>query len=325
MSNISFAWPYFAVLFLFIIFWFIKRSNKNNDQIYSYLAIVVKNIKTTNLATKSNNLYLICIWILLVLSLMRPQLIGLKLTIPQEGKNLMLAIDISESMKIKDMKINNDILDRLEMVKKVVAEFINNRKNDFIGLILFGSEAFLHAPLSIDHKTILTFLSEAQIGFLGPKTAIGEALLLGVKKLSQQNSGDKTIILLTDGQNNAGIIEPLEAAKIAVEQNVKIYIIGVGSKEMLVNSFFGTAQVNPSQDLENNEELLIEIAHMTKGEYFRSTDAYSLEKIYKKINHLEPSIKDNIPIILKKELFYWPLSIALIIFFIRAYFWSRRK
>ena len=164
-----------------------------------------------------------------------------------------------------------------------------------------------------------SFLSEAQIGFLGPKTAIGEALLVGVKKLSEQNNGDKTLILLTDGQNNSGIIQPLDAAKIAAEKNVKIYIIGVGSKEMLVNSFFGTTQVNPSQDLENNEELLQEIAKLTNGEYFRSTDADSLKNIYKKIDQLEPTIRENNSIILKKELFYWPLSLALLIFFIRGF------
>ncbi len=318
MSNLTFAWPYAAILFLVLIFWLFKKYNyKNNDFIYSYIFVIIEKFNTSKIQKSNSLIYFALIWCLLILALMRPQFVGNQIELPQMGRNLMLAIDISESMQIEDMQINGQTTNRLNAVKKVVTEFINRRKSDFIGLVLFGSESFLHAPLSSDHKTIAKFLLEAQIGFLGPKTAIGEALLLGIKKLSEQNNGDKVLILLTDGQNNSGFIEPLDAANIAVEKGVKIYIIGVGSEKMIVNSFFGPSVVNPSQDLEESESLLKHIAKITNGAYFRSTDTDSLETIYKKLDELEPSIKENQGLILRKELFYWPLSIALLLFFIR--------
>lgn len=253
-------------------------------------------------------------WLLLVCAGARPQWIGEPLSMPISGRDLLLAVDISGSMQIKDMEISGQPVDRLTIIKKVAGDFIERRQGDRIGLILFGSRAYLQAPLSLDRKTVNQLLQESLIGIAGEKTAIGDALGLAVKRLRQRPGDRKVLILLTDGANTAGTIKPLKAAELAKEVNLSIYTIGVGADRMIVNSFFGNRVVNPSADLD--EDTLQKIAKLTGGRYFRARESQDLEKIYALLDKLEPVESENQSLRPIRELFSWPLSGALILAFL---------
>ena len=248
-------------------------------------------------------------WLLLVLAGARPQWIGKPLSTPISGRDLLLAVDISGSMKVKDMEINGEAVNRLTMIKKVAGDFIKRRQGDRIGLILFGTRAYLQAPLSLDRKTINQFLQESMIGIAGEKTAIGDALGLAVKRLHARPGKRRVLILLTDGANTSGSIEPLKAAELAKTDNITIYTIGIGAERMVVDTFFGRRVMSPSADLD--EESLTKIARMTGGRYFRARDSADLEKIYALVDKLEPVAREDYSLRPVHELFPWPLGCAL--------------
>lgn len=249
-------------------------------------------------------------WVLLLLTASRPQWVGEPVPMPIEGRDLMLAIDISGSMEQKDMQISGQAVDRLTAVKKVAGEFIDRRVGDRIGLILFGENAYLQAPLTFDRKTVKTLLYEAAIGLAGKSTAIGDSIGLAVKKARETEDGNRVLIVLTDGQNTAGAIEPLKAAELARAEALKIYTIGVGADELVVNSFFGgQRRINPSSDLD--EATLRKISAITDGQYFRARDTQELEQIYGILNELEPLAEEAEYYRPTKELFVWPLAAVL--------------
>ncbi len=260
-------------------------------------------------------------WLLLLLAASRPQWIGEPIALPVEGRDLMLAIDISGSMEQKDMQINGQAVDRLTAVKKVAGEFIERRTGDRIGLILFGENAYLQAPLTFDRKTVKTLLYEAAIGLAGKSTAIGDSIGLAVKKARETEDSNRILIVLTDGQNTAGAIEPLKAAELARAEALKVYTIGVGADEMVVNSFFGgQRRINPSSDLD--EASLRRIAAITEGRYFRARDTNELEKIYGLLDELEPLAEEEQFYRPTDELYFWPLFGALVALFLTL--WLRR-
>lgn len=260
-------------------------------------------------------------WLLLLLAVSRPQWIGEPVPLPVEGRDLMLAIDISGSMEQKDMLINGQAVDRLTAVKKVAGEFIDRRVGDRIGLILFGENAYLQAPLTFDRATVKTLLYEAAIGLAGKSTAIGDSIGLAVKKARETEDNNRILIVLTDGQNTAGAIEPLKAAELARAEELKIYTIGVGADEMVVNSFFGgQRRINPSADLD--EASLRRIAAITEGRYFRARDTAELEQIYELLDELEPLAEEEQFYRPTDELFFWPLLGSLATLFLGL--WVRR-
>ena len=228
----------------------------------------------------------------------------------------MLAIDLSGSMDIEDMQWQGRPVNRLFTVKKVLNNFISQRQGDRLGLVLFGSQAYLQSPLTFDWQTVQTLMNEAQIGLAGKKTAVGDAIGLTIKRLQSHPEQSRVVILLTDGANTAGEVEPLKAAELAMQSNVKIYTIGLGADFMEVSSFFGSRKVNPSRDLD--EATLQKMADITGGHYFRARDSKELEQIYDMIDQLEPTEKD--PEIFRPQInvYYWPLSIALFISFLMA-------
>lgn len=259
-------------------------------------------------------LLVILAWILLVGAAARPQWIGKPLSTPISGRDLLLAVDISGSMQIKDMELDSQQVDRLTMIKKIAGNFIERRQGDRIGLILFGTRAYLQVPLSLDRKTVNQLLRESLIGIAGKKTAIGDALGLAVKRLQKRPGKRKVLILLTDGANTAGSIEPGKAAELAAEAKVSIYTIGLGADRMVVDTFFGKRQVNPSADLD--EKTLQKIARLTGGRYFRARDTGELEKIYVLLDKLEPVVSEDQNLRPVRDLFYWPLSAALLLAFL---------
>lgn len=250
-------------------------------------------------------------WFLLVIACTRPQWLGEAVEQAISGRDLMLAVDLSGSMEAQDFKIKDRPVDRLTAAKWVANDFINRRVGDRIGLILFGTQAYLQTPLTFDRKTVMTLLDEAVLGLAGENTAIGDAIGLAVKRLGDQPANSRVLILMTDGANTAGEVSPLKAAELAAARQLKIYTIGIGADEMIVHSLFGKRKVNPSADLD--EDTLIKIAESTGGHYYRARNAQELENIYLRLDELEPVKKDRQYFRPRDELFFWPLSLALLL------------
>jgi len=253
-------------------------------------------------------------WCLLVVASSRPQWLGEPIEQGVSGRDLMLAVDLSGSMEEKDFIVNNNAVDRLTATKVVASKFIEKRVGDRIGLILFGTNAYLQVPLTFDRKTVQVLLNEAALGLAGESTAIGDAIGLAIKRLKSEEATSRVLILLTDGANTAGNVTPLKAAELAAENQLKIYTIGIGADEMIVKSFFGSRKVNPSRDLD--EKTLTAIAEKTGGQYFRARDTAELTKIYQMLDELEPVEKDKQYFRPRSELFFWLLGLALLITFL---------
>jgi Ca-activated chloride channel family protein len=253
-------------------------------------------------------------WALLVLAAARPERIGDELDVPVSGRNLMLAVDLSGSMDAKDFELGNRRVDRLTATKAVASDFIERRKGDRIGLILFGERAYLQVPLTLDRETVNILLMEAFIGLAGEKTAIGDAITLAVKRIHDQEAvGDEQVlIVLTDGANTAGEIDPIKAAELAQQIGLRIYTIGIGAEQMLVSSITGGLRpVNPSADLD--EETLTRIAAITGGQYFRAKDTAGLQNIYRLLDEMEPVAEPEAGFRPVKSLYYWPLGGAFVL------------
>jgi len=253
-------------------------------------------------------------WLLLVLAAARPERIGDELDVPVSGRNLMLAVDLSGSMDAKDFELGKRRVDRLTATKAVASDFIERRNGDRIGLILFGERAYLQVPLTLDRETVNILLMEAFIGLAGEKTAIGDAITLAVKRIHDQGAvGDEQVlILLTDGANTAGEIDPIKAAELARQIGLRIYTIGIGAEQMMVSSITGGIRsVNPSADLD--EETLTRIAELTDGRYFRAKDTAGLQDIYRLLDEMEPVAEPEAGFRPVKSLYYWPLGGALVL------------
>lgn len=225
---------------------------------------------------------------LLVSALARPQWTNKTTENLTEGIDIMLTIDTSGSMKAEDFHLEGSEVNRLDVIKKVVDNFIVHRSQDRMAMVVFGEKAYTQCPLTFDKETIRTFLDWVHIGIAGDGTAIGNALAVSVKRLKDQPTKSKIIILLTDGRNNAGEVAPLMAAQIAKEYHIKVYTIGVGSRGPVPypqETRFGTRRVFAQLDLD--EDTLKEIAGMTGGEYFRATETEELNKIYQTIDQME--------------------------------------
>ena len=314
---IGFDWPWLlALLPLPLIFLFITPKAQEKAALrMPFIARLPNNDQALQPST-SNTRQPISLWIvwgLLLLSISRPYWQGEPTTLPSSARDLMMAVDISGSMEVEDMQLNGQSVNRLVMVKDVVDDFVEGRKGDRLGLILFGSQAYMQSPLTFDLVTLNSLLGEAQIGMAGKATAIGDAIGLAIKRLNTQDAKSRVLILLTDGANTSGEVSPIQAAQLAKQSDIKIYTIGVGADEMLQQSFFGTQKINPSRDLD--EKTLSEIAHLTGGQYFRARSREDLEKIYALLDTLEPTEKEAETFRPKNSLFHWPLGIALFLSF----------
>jgi Ca-activated chloride channel homolog len=253
-------------------------------------------------------------WMLLVLAAARPERIGEELDVPVAGRNLMLAVDLSGSMDQKDFELVGRRVDRLTATKAVASDFIERREGDRIGLILFGERAYLQVPLTLDRETVNILLMEAFIGLAGEKTAIGDAITLAVRRIHEQkkDEGEQVLVLLTDGANTAGEVQPLKAAQLARQVGLRIYTIGIGAEQLEVSSLIGgRRRINPSADLD--ESTLTEIAQLTGGRYFRATDTASLQDIYKLVDELEPVEEPESGFRPVKSYYYYPLGLAVLL------------
>ena len=253
-------------------------------------------------------LALLC-WLLLVVAAARPEWLGAPLELPVSGRDLMLAVDLSGSMQTGDFELHGRQVDRLTALKAVAEPFIDQRVGDRIGLILFGEQAYLQAPLTFDRPMVKHLLDEAAIGLAGDRTAIGDAIGLALKRAKEGEAKRQVLILLTDGVSNAGQLPPLKAAQLAAGEGLKIYTIGIGAEAMEVQSFFFSQTVNPSTDLD--EKTLKAIAATTGGRYFRARNSAELSQIYALLDQLEPVEREHDLYRPVTDLFPWPLAAAL--------------
>lgn len=319
----TFAWP--LVFLLLPLPWvyqkFTPQKEKKNEVMLRVPFLFRIQALSHHTATSKfvfsqrlRQLFSAMIWIFLILACANPQWLGNPQSITQSGRNIMLAIDLSQSMEIPDLQRDNRTLNRLQTVKEVAANFIDKRSGDKLGLILFGSKAYLQTPLTLDRKTVRNMLDDATIGLAGGYTAIGDAIALAVKKLSNEDIKSRVLILFTDGGNNTGNVSPLEAAELAKENKIRIYSVGIGAQEMVVQGILGPQVINPSADLD--EDTLKKIATLTQGQYFRAQDEKTLINILESINQLEPIETPSNMLRPITALFYWPLAVAMLLSFI---------
>lgn len=250
-------------------------------------------------------------WLCLVVAAARPQWVGPPQAQQRSGRAMLLAIDLSGSMGNQDMQLAGQSVSRFEAVEAIASDFIARRAGDELGLVLFGSRAFLVTPLTYDLDAVRAQLQGAAVGLAGTETAIGDAIAVAVKRLSGLPQQARVLVLLTDGVNNAGSIAPEQAAAAAKAAGVRIYTIGVGATQMRVPDFFGTRLVNPSADLD--EAMLTRIAHETGGRFFRATDTHELAEAYRAIDALEPMPQHGPVLRPRHELFRWPLAAAMLL------------
>lgn len=317
---IHFDWPWVVVLLPlpFIFRYLLKPVAAENEAALRvpFLSEFSSEFKSEHRVDVKRKLLFLAIlaWCCLVAAGTRPLWLGEFVEIPVSGRDLMLAVDLSKSMIEEDFIVDDKLVNRLYATQAVAGEFIERRVGDRLGLILFGEQAYLQTPLTFDRTTVRALLDESAIGLAGPSTAIGDAIGLAVKRLRDQEKQSRVVILLTDGANTAGEIDPLSAADIAARQGLKIYTIGIGADEKIVRSLFGSRRVNPSADLD--ETTLQAIADKTGGRYFRARDTEQLEQIYQILDELEPIEKDVQRFRPQTTLFHWPLALSLLLFLI---------
>jgi Ca-activated chloride channel homolog len=305
LNNVTFAYPwilYFLILIPLMALWYWFRGRKSLTSInYSSLNIF-SGLKPTwreRLKYLPNVIRMLAV-ALLIIALARPQNFQSGENVYSEGIDIAMVLDISGSMLAEDLKPN-----RLDAAKGVIDEFIQARTSDRIGLVVFARDAFTQCPLTIDYSVLRNLLSEIKSGMIEDGTAIGNAIANGVNRLKDSKAKSKIMILLTDGVNNAGEVDPISAAQIAKTFNIRVYTIGVGTRGEApypVQTPFGIRyQMVP---VEIDENVLKQIAETTNGEYFRATDTQKLKEIYNTIDKLEKTKLEITSYRNAKELFY---------------------
>lgn len=278
---------------------------------YDAMLTIVEHEKHTLTSQGYTGLFLL-IWLLMVFAAAGPRWVGAPIPLEREGRNLMMVLDLSGSMELNDMLMNGRPVSRLMVVKQAARQFVNERAGDKIGLILFGTQAYLQTPLTYDLHSVLMRIDDATVGLAGQTTSIGDALGLAVKRLQDVPPQGRVIVLLTDGANTSGVLAPLKAAELAKEDNIKVYTIGLGSDvdPRALNDMF--LDMNGAADLD--EETLQQVAKLTGGQYFRATDPKSLEAIYATINQLETATQDKASIRPQQDYYSWVLALAFLLF-----------
>lgn len=283
-----FAYPYlfFLLLLIPVVVYVNTRKRRERSMGYSSLELLVGAGLEASRLKKFGLVFLrSLVLVLLIAGIARPQTGRSQYTVHTEGVDIMLVLDTSGSMQAQDFKPNN----RLFVAKEVVKEFVSRRKHDRIGLVAFAAQAVTQCPLTLDYPVLISLIDEVDMGMLEDGTAIGVALATACNRLKKSEAASRIVVLLTDGQNNSGTIDPSTAAKVAAALGIKVYTIGVGTKgraPMPVDDpVFGKRMVAVEVNLD--EETLTRIAEITDGKYFRATDSEELAKIYGQIDELE--------------------------------------
>lgn len=311
MFEFTYLWVFILLPLPLLARYFLNTKQRSYTQVWIPLAQGISQQQSEVNKSNMSTLILWFAWLLLLVALAKPIWFGEPIRLQQESRDMIVALDLSGSMKEVDMPLNGQTVDRLVMMKALLSDFIEQRRGDRLGLILFADHAYLQTPLTFDLDTIKQMVSETEHGLVGNQTAIGESIALSIKRFVENKNEQRVLILLTDGANNSGVVEPIQAAQQAAKNNITIYTIGIGADEMIRKSFWGNQRVNPSADLD--EKALTEIAEITGGQYFRARNQNELQKIYQQLNKLEPIETDFLEFRPEKNLFYWPLSISILL------------
>lgn len=250
-------------------------------------------------------------WVLLCIAAARPQQLGPAVQPPARGRDLMLALDLSGSMNEPDMSLGGEVVDRLTAAKAVLSDFIDRRVGDRLSLLVFGRQAHVLTPFTLDRDSVREQLADSVVGLAGQETAIGDAIGLAVRRLRDQPEGERVLVLLTDGVNTAGVLDPRKAARIAADAGVRIHTVAFGGDGAM--SLFGLRVPMPGGDDEIDEATLREIASTTGGRFFRARDANELAGIYGEIDRLEPIARPGRAVRPRIERYAWPLAAAFVL------------
>lgn len=310
----EFAWPW--LLLLLPLPWLIRllapaarqSGVELNVPFYNELYELEREQHSALAKWRSQAIIYTLIWLLVLFASARPQWHGSLQEQPTSGRDLLIALDVSSSMLYSDMTLDDSSIARIDFVKVWLDNFIAQRHGDRLGLILFGSQAYLQAPLTYDHHSVRTWVQEAQPGIAGSTTSIGDAIGLAIKRLRQRPADQRVLILVTDGANNSGVMSPIAAAQLAARYQIKIYTVGIGSAQTKELS-----ELINAASLELDEQNLKDIAEITAGQYFHVTDSSDLARIQSGLSQLEPNASYQTPKRTIQELYNWPLSAAFLL------------
>jgi Ca-activated chloride channel homolog len=305
----EFAWPWvFCLLPLPWLAWLALKPASPGQALRLPHASLAWSSGGSVATGSAGALFLTLGWLCLLVAAARPQILGPPQTQQHSGRAMMLAVDLSGSMQTPDMQLGGQQLSRFGAVEAIAGDFISRRKGDELGLVLFGTHAFLVTPITYDLGAVRAQLQSAAVGLPGTETAIGDAIAVAVKRLAALPEQARVLILLTDGVNNSGAISPQDAARAAKAAGVRIYTIGIGATRMTVPGLFGDSVINPSADLD--ADMLTYIANETGGHFYRATDGNQLADAYRAIDALEPMPQQGPSLRLRHELFRTPLVAA---------------
>lgn len=316
----TFAWPSMILLvFLpFIVRYLLPPARRGGDQAavrFAYMNRIMSAFSDVTLKASISSYFLLSLlsllWLSLVVALMQPQIINKIEDIPSESYDIILAVDLSGSMRAMDFQKGWLPVSRFDIAREVVGDFVKGRKEDRIGLVLFGSFAYQYAPLTMDHKAVVKMLNDTVISMAGDGTAIGDAIGLSVKALRDRPEKSRIIILLTDGEDTASSIPPLQAAKLAKQYGIKIYTIGIGRDGMIPYGFGMARTVSDGK-------LLRSIAQQTGGSFFAASDTDALIKVYEQIDRLEKTKAESRTYVTRTPLYRYPLGFAFFLLFLMA-------
>lgn len=318
---LQFYWPWMALLiplpFLTLL---LARQDKSESAPEIYFpgmnrlkeAFLVKGV----IPHKSQFIFFTILylsWLFLILALMQPEKVDKYTQVTNKGYDLMLAVDISQSMEALDFSTTTKKKSRLDVTKEVVSQFVIGRAGDRVGLVTFGQNAYLHVPLTLDTLAVSKMLNDTVSGMAGSATAIGDAIGLSIKNLRERPEGSRVLVLMTDGVDNSSSLPPMEAAKLAKQYGIKIYTIGVGKNgPVAVPTQYGGYGFF---EVPLDEKLLNDISQLTGGQFFRATDQKALEEIYKKIDALEKSESNHTLHLIREPLYLYPLTASFLILF----------
>lgn len=307
----TFAWPWtFALLPLPWLVWMFLPRAAPGAALRLPQHVKLTALARSGSASRSRLVIALLAWVLLVTAAARPQQPAPPQALQRTGRALMLAVDCSGSMAIDDMQLGGQNVSRFGAVKAIASRFIAQRSGDDVGLVLFGTHAYLLTPMTFDVHAVAVQMDGAEIGLAGRETAIGDAITLAVKHLAALPARARVLVLLTDGVNTAGSIAPLAAAKLAKAAGVRIYTIGVGSADSAI-SVFGMQLNAPDSALD--VDVLQQIARETGGRFFRASDGDQLASAYRTINALEPLAHGESLLRPDREWYPWPLALAMLL------------
>lgn len=298
MQTVSFSWPWIFLLLPLPLLWRLFPAKQATDAIAvpTRLAKALDSVqaKPLNQPLLQHIIPWVC-WVLLLLAIAQPSITGNALSRTADGRAMAIAIDLSGSMERKDFILDELASDRLSVVKAVAGQFIEAQKGNRLALVLFAEEAFVASPLSFDTRAVASYLHSAGIGMAGRSTAIGDALGLAIQTLRSDPASNKAIVLLSDGTNNSGTVEPESAAELAAELSINIHTIALASDALA--SGYATS---PSADLD--EQTLQRIAEKSGGKFFRARTTQELQAIYTRIEQLATAEAKTPDILLQHDI-----------------------